>query len=145
MGAMAIPPPSSPDPDTDPFRPPDIPTEVQCIRCGHEFESYLIEWRKWRERGEDFGAWCCPTPDCAGRGFGFDLLPTDPDYDSEQRAGWFADDPFAEDDDDAEPTVDPLIDPASTDTGPMIDPLIWLDEDTGPRSDRPDEEDDPSY
>jgi len=142
MDGMAIPPPSNPDPETDPFRPPQIPTEVQCIRCGREFESYLIEWRQWREGGEDFGAWCCPTEECEGRGFGFDLLPTDPDYDAEHRAGWVQEDPSAEDEE--EPGVDPLIDPLSTDAGPLIDPLLWLDEETGPLSDRPDEDDDPA-
>ena len=137
---MAIPPPSSPDPETDPFRPPDIPTEVQCLHCGREYESYLIEWRQWREHGEPFGAWCCPMPGCDGRGFGFDLLPTDPDYDAEQRAGWLADDPFAEEEEEESP-FDPLMDPGASDVEPMIDPLMWLDDETGPLSDRRDDED----
>jgi hypothetical protein len=76
------------NPDTDPFRPPDIPTEVACLHCGREYESYRIEWRV--ETGDDgtrHGYWCCPTPGCDGRGFGFDLLPTDPEY-RDERGGW---------------------------------------------------------
>ena len=34
------------DPEADPFRPPELPIEVQCIHCGREYDSYLIEWRE---------------------------------------------------------------------------------------------------
>jgi len=69
------------DPDADPFKPPAIPTEVCCLHCGREYESYLIEWRVKRcDDGFVRGFWCCPTPGCDGAGFGFDLFPTDPDY-----------------------------------------------------------------
>ena len=84
------------DPDRDPFRPPAIPTEVGCLHCGQEYESYLIEWRV--ETGADgtpHGFWCCPTPGCSGVGFGFDILPTDPDY-QDERGGWVRDDPVDE-------------------------------------------------
>jgi hypothetical protein len=69
------------DPDTDPFKPPTIPTVVSCLHCGEDFDSYLIEWRV--ETGEDgsaMGFWCCPTPGCSGKGFGFDIFPLDPEY-----------------------------------------------------------------
>lgn len=70
-----------PNPDTDPFRPPAIPTEVCCLHCGREYESYLIQWQEERdERGRVHGFWCCPTPGCDGKGFGFDIFPTDPEY-----------------------------------------------------------------
>ena len=69
-----------PNPETDPFHPPAIPTEVSCLHCGQEYESYLIEWREEVIDGERKGFWCCPTPGCSGRGFGFDIFPTDPDY-----------------------------------------------------------------
>lgn len=70
-----------PNPDTDPFRPPAIPTEVCCLHCGQEYESYLIQWREEAdERGQVHGFWCCPTPGCDGKGFGFDIFPTDPEY-----------------------------------------------------------------
>jgi hypothetical protein len=80
------------DPQSDPFRPPEIPTEVSCLHCGKVYESYLIEWRV--EAGPDgaqHGFWCCPTPGCSGAGFGFDILPTDHEY-QDERGGWVHDD-----------------------------------------------------
>lgn len=69
------------DPDSDCFKPPAIPTEVHCLHCGKEYESYLIEWRVQRCRdGKMRGFWCCPTEGCGGAGFGFDLMPIDPEY-----------------------------------------------------------------
>jgi hypothetical protein len=88
------------DPETDPFRPPAIPTEVGCLHCGQEYESYLIEWRVGMDaEGKEEGFWCCPTPGCGGKGFGFDILPTDPTY-QDENGGWVqADDEDEEDDD----------------------------------------------
>lgn len=89
-----------PDPDTDPFRPPVIPTEVRCLHCGKEYQSYLIEWVEQDADGEAEGFWCCPTPGCSGKGFGFDLLPTDPEYVGEDgQSGWFLDDSDEDEDD----------------------------------------------
>ncbi len=70
-----------PDPEQDCFKPPAQPVEVHCLHCQREYESYLIEWRieEYRD-GSKHGFWCCPTPGCDGRGFGFDIFPTDPDY-----------------------------------------------------------------
>jgi len=86
-----------PDPDTDPFRPPPVPIEVQCIHCGQDYDSYRIEWREeLDENGEIQGFWCCPTPGCDGKGFGFDILPTDPEY-RDERGGWVS---FEDDEDD---------------------------------------------
>lgn len=76
--AMAI---HRPNPETDPFRPPAIPTEVFCMHCQQEYESYLMEWREEiADDGRRDGFWCCPTPGCDGKGFGFDIFPIDPDY-----------------------------------------------------------------
>jgi len=89
------------DPDGDPFKPPAVPTEVCCLHCGEEYDSYLIEWRvETSPDGSKHGFWCCPTPGCDGRGFGFDILPTDPEY-RDERGGWVQmDDEYEEDDDD---------------------------------------------
>src|SRR5438445_417624 len=73
------------DPDTDPFKPPAIPTIVSCLHCGEEFDSYLIEWRgENSEKGSPMGFWCCRTPACDGKGFGFDTFPVDPDSRAER-------------------------------------------------------------
>lgn len=78
-----------PNPETDPFRPPAIPVEVCCLHCGHEYESYLIEWRQDEGEASHHGHWCCPTEGCDGRGFGFDIFPTDPEYrDEHGQAMW---------------------------------------------------------
>lgn len=69
------------DSDTDPFKPPAIPTQVFCLHCRQEYDSYLIEWRiETGANGAAHGFWCCPMPNCDGRGFGFDIFPIDPDY-----------------------------------------------------------------
>jgi hypothetical protein len=90
-----------PDRDADPFAPPKIPTEVCCLHCGAEYDSYLIEWRvETKADGSQEGFWCCATPGCGGVGFGFDLLPTDPTYQDEH--GRWAYDEDDEDDCDVE-------------------------------------------
>lgn len=87
------------DPETDPFRPPAIPTEVGCLHCGQEYESYLIEWRVEADAdGKEEGFWCCPTPGCDGKGFGFDILPTDPTH-QDERGGWVHTNDEEDDDD----------------------------------------------
>lgn len=95
---------SNNDGSNDPFGPPHIPTDVCCLHCGEEYQSYLIEWRV---DTDEKGHWCCPTDGCSGAGFGFDILPTDPAWRSEDgQSGWrlFDDDDEADDaplDDDA--------------------------------------------
>ena len=70
-----------PPPGTDPFGPPVIPTTVGCLHCQEVYDSYRIEWRVGTDhRGRPWGFWACPTPGCDGKGFGFDIHPTDPDY-----------------------------------------------------------------
>jgi hypothetical protein len=86
------------DANSDPFRPPEIPTEVGCLHCQQVYESYLIEWRERTcADGKVRGFWCCPTPGCDGAGFGFDILPTDPEY-QDEHGGWIRDDDADEDD-----------------------------------------------
>ena len=53
-----------------------------------QYQSHLIEWRIETDAdGKQHGFWCCPTPDCGGMGFGFDILPTDPNY-RDEHGGW---------------------------------------------------------
>jgi hypothetical protein len=90
------------DSQADPFRPPETPVEVSCLHCGREYDSYLIEWRvETSADGSPHGFWCCPTPGCDGRGFGFDIFPTDPNF-QDERGGWFHDEGDDEDDDEAD-------------------------------------------
>jgi len=100
-----------PDPSADPFRPPEMPTEVACLHCGRQYESYLIEWREQiDEKGQVEGFWCCPTPGCGGAGFGFDILPTDPTY-CDERGGWVQCDVDEEYDEFEDDDLDDVNDP----------------------------------
>lgn len=118
------------DPDADCFKPPAIPTEVHCLHCNREYESYLIEWRVKRcHDGTLHGFWCCPTPGCGGAGFGFDLLPTDPEYVGEDGEPFWS---FDEDEDDEEQWEDAELDgedggiafgPGDGEAGRQGDPL----------------------
>jgi hypothetical protein len=89
------------NPDNDPFGPPAISTIVHCIHCGEEYDSYRIEWRVEHDAdGGVHGFWCCPMPQCDGKGFGFDIFPVDPEYrDENGELMWCSDD---DDDDDFE-------------------------------------------
>ncbi|MFN4261548.1 MAG: hypothetical protein ACK4RK_19875 [Gemmataceae bacterium] len=87
------------DPDTDSFKPPKQPTEVACLHCGQIYDSDMIEWRiEESSDGSLHGFWCCPVPGCDGKGFGFDILPTDPTY-QDEHGGWVCD---AEDDEESD-------------------------------------------
>lgn len=112
--------PPKPD-DGDPFGPPPISTLVCCLHCGREYDSYRIEWRA--EPGKR-GFWCCPIPGCDGIGFGFDILPVDPDY-QDEHGGWVYDDDSddgEEPEDDARPGADG---PTSGDRPPGNDQIPW--------------------
>jgi hypothetical protein len=67
------------DRHTGNFRPPSSTIQVFCLHCRHRYESCLIRWIPDRAlpRG---GQWVCPTPGCPGRGFRFDIWPTDPHW-----------------------------------------------------------------
>jgi hypothetical protein len=123
------------EPD-DTFRPPQVPVEVGCLHCQQTYESYLIEWREYTdEKGTTHGFWCCPIPGCDGKGFGFDIFPTDPEY-RDERTGelmWCSDDEGEDeeydlvenDNEDADPELNkPIIreskEPDETDDDPEI-------------------------
>ena len=56
--------------------------------------------------GRKHGFWCCPTPGCDGKGFGFDILPTDPTY-QDENGGWIN---FDDDAPSVRESIGPLID-----------------------------------
>jgi hypothetical protein len=109
-------PADGPDGPVDHFAPPTEPCECWCLHCRRTFMSTGI----WFQRiiagppGLD-GFWMCPTPNCDGKGFTFDIYPTDPDHPGND--GWCDDDgddgeAWDEDDDlalnaDADESYDP--------------------------------------
>jgi hypothetical protein len=89
--------PTSPPDDRhdDPMGPPREPCECWCMHCRRTFMSSEM----WFQRvvGDPMGFrgfWMCPTPNCGGAGFTFDIFPTDPDHPANE--GWTTSD----DDDD---------------------------------------------
>ena len=81
------------NPDKDPFGPPAVSTVVQCLHCGEQYDSYRIEWRvEQNADGQPHGFWCCPIAGCDGKGFGFDILPIDPNYRDEDGESLWDDD-----------------------------------------------------
>jgi len=94
------------DPDflnssSDQFHPPENSVEVSCLHCGQTYQSSEIVWamRTCRD-GLIHGFWVCPIEGCDGAGFGFDILPTDPNY-RDEHGGWmmFDDDDELDDED----------------------------------------------
>ena len=92
--------------ERDPFRPPTVPVIVHCLHCDQEYESYLIHWVDEMGESDAPGFWCCPTPGCDGKGFGFDIFPIDPDYRDEQGNLMWVEDDDDEDYDEADELVD---------------------------------------
>ena len=80
---------------SDPIPTPSGPRNAddrRLLPLWQEYESYLIEWRVFTNAdGSEHGFWCCPIPGCDGKGFGFDIFPTDPDYFDEDLR-WVRDD-----------------------------------------------------
>lgn len=116
--------------EKDVFHPPTIPTLCQCLHCGEEYESYLIQWNTDRLIAGRFGHWVCPTEDCDGVGFGFDILPIDPDYVDEYGNRVWSEDDDADDLDDVEALDDLLVDESMIEgLDQAADIEAWLSED----------------
>ncbi len=110
-------PPNPPSPDdghpVDHFAPPAEPCECYCLHCNRVFMSDGIWFQKVINARDGFdGFWMCPTPNCDGAGFTFDIFPTDPHHPATE--GWTeddGDDEFFEDDDES-PAAEKEYDPA---------------------------------
>lgn len=76
----------------DCFAPPKDPVECYCLHCQLTFMSDKIWFQRiiGRDEGELDGFWMCPTNNCSGAGFTFDIFPTDPDHPA--NSGWIDDD-----------------------------------------------------
>jgi hypothetical protein len=73
--------------DRDPMAPPQDPCECWCLHCGRTFMSDQIWFQRVIGDPDGFaGFWMCPTPNCSGAGFTFDIFPTDP-----ANEGWHSD------------------------------------------------------
>ena len=86
----------------DQFAPPQDPCECWCMHCRRTFMSDGIWFQRVVNDPHGFaGFWRCPTPNCDGAGFTFDIHPTDPDHPANE--GWcYSDDDEEEDDPDEE-------------------------------------------
>src|SRR5688500_8752776 len=91
------------DPDgRAPFAPPAEPCECYCLHCQRTFMSDGIWFQRivGRKGREHDGFWMCPTPNCGGAGFTFDIFPTDPGHPAND--GWtYCDDEDGGDDEEA--------------------------------------------
>src|SRR4051794_11750065 len=83
--------PESDDPRRDPMAPPKEPCECWCLHCGRTFMSDQMWFQRVIGDPQGFpGFWMCPTPNCDGAGFCFDIFPTDPSHPANE--GWVEDD-----------------------------------------------------
>ncbi len=82
----------------DQFAPPMESCECYCLHCNRVFMSDQIWFQRVIGDKNGFeGFWMCPTPNCGGAGFTFDIFPTDPNHPA--NSGWT-------DNDDDEPDYD---------------------------------------
>lgn len=58
----------------DGFGPPDPPVEVRCMHCCAAYQSDQMVFEQ--RHGMPDKLWWCPTPNCRGAGFRFDIYPT---------------------------------------------------------------------
>ena len=93
--------PPQPPPQDDPMGPPAEPCECWCMHCHRTFMSDAIWFQRVVGDPDGFaGFWMCPTPNCDGAGFTFDIFPTDPDHPANE--GWSFDDDEEADEGDGE-------------------------------------------
>jgi hypothetical protein len=87
----------------DSFAPPTEPCECHCLHCGRTYSSEGIWFQRVINDPQGFkGFWMCPTANCSGAGFTFDIFPTDPDHPANE--GWHSFDD--EDEEDAAASTD---------------------------------------
>jgi hypothetical protein len=91
----------------DHMAPPEVPCECWCMHCGRTFMSDKMWFQKMIGDPSGFdGFWMCPTPNCGGAGFTFDIFPTDPAHPANEGWHYFEDEEDEEDgeeDDDWDP------------------------------------------
>ena|ERR1700677_4586806 len=118
--------PSPQRPGRDCFGPPEVPCECHCLHCGRIFMSDGMWFQKVVGARDGFdGFWMCPTPNCSGAGFTFDIFPTDPHHTA--NAGWSWDDDGEEDEFDEEESAE--WDPEESKYAEMEEEFIGDEED----------------
>jgi hypothetical protein len=87
----------------DQFSPPMEPCECYCLHCNRVFMSDEIWFQRVIGDKNGFeGFWMCPTPNCGGAGFTFDIFPTDPNHPANAEWHSFDDDECDEEFEDPE-------------------------------------------
>ncbi|CAN5547557.1 hypothetical protein BH09PLA1_BH09PLA1_35190 [soil metagenome] len=106
----------------DGFAPPKDPVECYCLHCQRTFMSDQIWFQRiiGRADSEMDGFWMCPTHNCSGAGFTFDIFPTDPDHPA--NSVW-----IEEDEDDYEPEDDEDLEEFNPDDVGRIDEVVDYD------------------
>jgi hypothetical protein len=117
--------------------PPAEPCECWCMHCNRTFLSSEMWFQRVIGDPQGFkGFWMCPTPNCGGAGFCFDIFPTDPDHPANE--GWHSTD---EDEDEEYDPEELLTDTEEASEGALStwdpDETKWkqLDEDLGDEDD----------
>jgi hypothetical protein len=91
--------------DDDPMGPPKDACECWCLHCRRVFMSNEMWFQRVIGDPTGFkGYWMCPTANCDGKGFTFDIFPTDPEHPAND--GWVDDD--GDEDADYDPEMDLL-------------------------------------
>ena len=89
--------------------PPREACECFCLHCRRVFMSDRMWFQKVINARDGFeGFWMCPTNNCSGAGFTFDIFPTDPDHPANE--GWHDCSEF-EDEEEEEPGAEREWDP----------------------------------
>lgn len=92
----------------DCFAPPEEPCECECIHCGRTFMSDQIWFQRVIGSKDGFeGFWMCPTPNCDGAGFTFDIFPTDPNHPANEGWVYYDEDDICDESDEEDRDYDP--------------------------------------
>ncbi len=128
----------------DGFSPPAEPCECYCLHCGRTFGSEGIWLQRFVNPSSESmkGYWMCPTPNCGGMGFTFDIFPTDSAHPC--NAGWcdmdeiddeelLAENGLSIDEDPVADSEDKTAenDPAEHDNAGVEEQMIAMEDETG--------------